>query len=51
MRLVASVVLFAVRPNGTSAQFLTGLDLPNQFLNGFGYYGSFGWNGMFAVAP
>lgn len=47
----AAAQLWAVRPNGTDAQRLTSLDLPAGFNGGFGYYGSFDWTGLFAVAP
>jgi TolB protein len=47
----AEATLWAVRADGTDAQRLAQLDLPGGFLNGFGYYGAFGWRGLFAVAP
>jgi Tol biopolymer transport system component len=47
----AAAALWAVRADGTGAQRLAPLDLPSGFLNGFGYYGSFGWHDLFAVAP
>jgi Tol biopolymer transport system component len=47
----AAAALWTVRADGTGAQRLAGLDLPSGFLNGFGYYGSFGWHDLFAVAP
>lgn len=47
----AAAQLWVVQLNGTDAQLLTNLDLPASFLNGFGYYGSFGWKALFAVAP
>ncbi len=47
----AAAQLWMMRANGTDPRFLTSLDLPVQFLNGFGYYGSFGWKRLFAVAP
>ncbi len=47
----AAAALWAVRADGSNAQRLARLDLPEGFLNGFGYYGAFGWQGLFAVAP
>jgi len=47
----AAAALWAVRADGSNAQRLARLDLPEGFLNGFGYYGAFGWRGLFAVAP
>ncbi len=44
--------VWAIRPDGSSAQRLVAsLDLPSSFLDGFGYYGTFGWRSLFAVAP
>ncbi len=48
---VAAAALWAVRADGSHAQRLARLDLPEGFLNGFGYYGDFGWQSLFAVAP
>jgi hypothetical protein len=46
------VQLWAVRPDGGDAQVLaTGLDGPPGAEDGFGYYGTFRWWDMFAVAP
>ncbi|HEX8919603.1 MAG TPA: hypothetical protein VF898_13955 [Chloroflexota bacterium] len=47
----AEAALWAVQPDSIGARRLTGLDLPAHFLNGFGYYGAFGWKSLFAVAP
>ncbi len=47
----AAAALWGVRADGSNAQRLARLDLPEGFLNGFGYYGAFGWRGLFAVAP
>lgn len=47
----AEATLWAVRADGTDARRLARLSPPAGFLNGFGYYGSFGWQGLFAVAP
>jgi Tol biopolymer transport system component len=47
----AAAMLWAVRADGSFAQRLASLDVPGGFLNGFGYYGNFGWQALFAVAP
>lgn len=47
----AKATLWAVRADGGNAQPLARLDVPGGFLQGFGYYGTFGWQGLFAVAP
>jgi Tol biopolymer transport system component len=46
----AAAMLWAVRADGSDAQRLASLDVPGGFLNGFGYYGNFGWQALFAVA-
>jgi dipeptidyl aminopeptidase/acylaminoacyl peptidase len=47
----AEAALWAVRTDGTDPQRIARLNVPGGFLNGFGYYGSFGWKGLFDVAP
>ena len=47
----AETALWAVRADGTNPQRIARLNLPAGFLNGFGFYGSFGWKGLFDVAP
>jgi hypothetical protein len=50
--LPASAELWAVRPDGSGAQRLAEqLDLPDGFHHGLGYYGAFGWQRLFAIAP
>jgi WD40-like Beta Propeller Repeat len=46
----AEAMLWAVRADGSDAQRLARLDLPAGFLNGFGYYGTFGWHELFEMA-
>ena len=51
----AAAGLWAVRPDGSQLQPL-GVALgsshgANTYANGFGYYGSFGWDQHFAIAP
>lgn len=44
--------LWAIRPDGSDPQRLVAnLSLPPSFISGFGYYGTFGWQNLFAVAP
>ena len=48
----AAAELWAVRPDGSDARRLvSGLDLPQGFNDGFGFYGTLGWHWLFAVAP
>ncbi|MDQ6669252.1 MAG: hypothetical protein M3069_00540 [Chloroflexota bacterium] len=48
----AAAELWAAHPDGSGARRLaTGLDLPQGFNNGFGLYGTLGWQRLFAVAP
>jgi len=48
----SSAALWSVGADGTGAALVVAnLDLPRAFGDGFGYYGSFGWSQMFAVAP
>lgn len=48
----ASVQLWAMRPDGSSAQRLIDrLQVPRDFHDGFGYYGALGWQQLFAVGP
>jgi Tol biopolymer transport system component len=47
----AEAALWTVRTDGTNPQRIARLNVPAGFLNGFGYYGSFGWKGLFDVAP
>jgi len=47
----AEATLWAVRADGRGSQRLARLDLPDGFLSGFGYYGTFDWQQLFAMAP
>lgn len=47
----AEAMLWAVRADGSDPQRLARLDLPAGFMGGFGYYGTFGWEDLFALAP
>jgi dipeptidyl aminopeptidase/acylaminoacyl peptidase len=48
----ASAELWAIRPDGSDAQRLvTGVQLPRDFHDGFGFYGALGWQQLFAVGP
>ena len=51
----AAAGLWAVRPDGSQLQPL-GVTIgsshgPTTYINGFGYYGSFGWDHQYAIAP
>jgi len=44
-------MLWAIRADGSDAQRLAVLSPAGGFQDGFGYYGTFGWQGLFDVAP
>lgn len=46
-----AAALWAIRPDGTGlTELADGLDT-SGLLDGFGYYGSFGWRRLFAISP
>jgi Tol biopolymer transport system component len=46
-----AVELWAVRPDGADAHRLAPLSLPQNFTDGFGFYGTFYWREIVAVGP
>jgi hypothetical protein len=47
----AEAMLWAIRADGSDAQRLAVLSPAGGFQDGFGYYGTFGWQGLFDAAP
>jgi TolB protein len=47
----AEAMLWAIRAGGSDAQRLAVLSPAGGFQDGFGYYGTFGWQELFDVAP
>lgn len=48
---LAEPMLWAVRADGSDAQRLAALSPAGGFQGGIGYWGTFGWQRLFDVAP